>query len=61
MQNMTKLVQDAEEKVLKCFICINQLDHLLKISWRYTCSPGCPTYLPVVLNLKLCTVSIQAL
>ena len=29
---------------MKCFIYINQLDNLLKISWRYTYFSGCSTY-----------------
>ena len=34
----------------------NQTHNLLKISWRYIYFSGCPTYLPVVLNVDLCIV-----
>ena len=40
--------------LILCFN-INQLYHLLKILWRNTYFPGCPTYLPEVLNLNFTT------
>jgi len=33
------------------------LDHLLKISWRYSYFSGCPIYLTVVLNFDLTALS----